>query len=270
MRHPPRRRLAGPSMGGRHRGEAGPRVLHPRRQGLLHSAGGPPRVGQVTPGGWAGRAPRRARCVGGWEWAGPTRLPVLPTRCLRLAHLHTCAHAPPLSLTSRCPGLAHLYNKHMHAHRPSPLPPPVLGPGGGVVCHRPHHRAGIQVSEGRPQPGTAGAAAGAGWRWRLGLWAFCMRCRSSWRLPCRIVRQLPAASLACSCACCAPPRQLPPFTVLPANSALPPTPLPAHLPCSPWTHPDHGTVLRILTIEVPYKMAVEGDRTYGGMLGSLR
>lgn len=39
---------------------------------------------------------------------------------------------------------------------------------------------------------------------------------------------------------------------------------------NPWTHPDHGTVLRILTIEVPYTMAVEGDRTYGGMLGSLR
>lgn len=38
---------------------------------------------------------------------------------------------------------------------------------------------------------------------------------------------------------------------------------------STWTHPEHGTVLRILKIEVPWRIATEGDRMFPGMLGPL-
>lgn len=33
---------------------------------------------------------------------------------------------------------------------------------------------------------------------------------------------------------------------------------------SPWTNPDSNITLRILKIEVPFVMAVDGDKTYEG------
>lgn len=35
------------------------------------------------------------------------------------------------------------------------------------------------------------------------------------------------------------------------------------------THPEYGTVMRMLKVEVPVKVTVEGDRTYSGLLGPL-
>lgn len=35
------------------------------------------------------------------------------------------------------------------------------------------------------------------------------------------------------------------------------------------THPEYGTVMRMLKVEVPVKITVEGDTTYSGLLGPL-
>jgi len=39
--------------------------------------------------------------------------------------------------------------------------------------------------------------------------------------------------------------------------------------CSKVTHPDFGTVMRMLKTEVPMRIAAEGDKTWSGMLGPL-
>ena len=43
----------------------------------------------------------------------------------------------------------------------------------------------------------------------------------------------------------------------------------ADVPCRETQHPEFGTVMRMLKVEVPVKIAVEGDTTYSGLLGPM-
>ena len=54
------------------------------------------------------------------------------------------------------------------------------------------------------------------------------------------------------------------------RAALPrPAPCRTLMLCRETKHPEFGTVMRMLKVEVPVKIAVEGDTTYSGLLGPM-